>query len=521
MTRPHRLAGLVLALAAAAGPARADLLTEARIRQAALWRDAALQLEVAAGRRAEAARARDLAQAVAGWRARPETLDVMTEVAAVRPALEAYLSLPWKAETARWPAGEAPGVYALVAREELARARTDFAYAAAAGTSPAEALARGARVYLWTNGQTAAATSFDRLDADVAAAMGGAGEGWPAPAQPPGLDATPVRPAIPAPQPGGGVQGGLRWIGATGDQVGPSGGAPDGRPDAQLEFTFPLAAQPVTMINLSLVDRAGNLCCQTWSTGDARFRFLGVSAPGGAPARAFAPMLGYPPATLRLYAAGTELFAGRMGVQATVVFADGTFWAARTSAGDVATIFDQLQPGAPPPGAPSAMPGSPPVPNVAGYPPQLTAPFAVTPPPGPPPRGAATLAWNGQSADQVGMKDSSADGRPDGTFTFDLTEAQPRTIRWVELVNDKGSRWVTSPAANWYLGVSSPGAGLLNAGGQKEPLGNIGPGTTRLVLHATSDESFRTGNVFTAIAIYDDGTTARASVTIGRPRDYF
>lgn len=489
------LLSLVFVLALTPAAVRADAASDERVRQAALWRDAALQLEVIEGRRTEAARAQELAQAVSRWRA--EAVDPAAEIAAARPALEAYLSLDFNPGEARWPSDKPAEVYAGLVRDELAAARSGLANAAAAGASPGPALGRAARAYGLTNGLTDLASNFDRLDADVAAAMG------PVAAAPP--------PPFAAPPPNG---DGLRWMGVQGDRVGQTSGALDGQPDVEFELTFPMTAPPVQMINLSLLDPAGNLCCQAWSTADARFRFLGVSAPGGTPAQAFAPVLGYPPTTVRLHASGAELFARRVGVQATVVFANGTYWTARTDAGDIAPAPDPLRPGLPPPPQPAFPP--PDQPAAPAYPLAANPPPALAEQPPAPVAGpdVATLAFNGVSVDQVSHLAIGADGKPDGIFALDLRVSEVRAIRAIALVSGSGARWTSDASDAWYLGVSQR-AGLKNGAGQQAPLATIGAGDTRYNLHASDRGAFRTGEVFRVTVSFEDGGTLTAETTLG------
>lgn len=166
---PRTLAVPAPRTSGAAGPQ--DALSETRLREVAVWRAAFLQLEVAVGRRTQTSRADALAQAVALWRAQPATINVQAEIAALTPLAEAYLSMTWEANAARWPSGESPAVYARMAKWEMSEARIDFVYATAATSSPGPALARAARVYGWTQGRKDMPTAFDDLDADVAVAM--------------------------------------------------------------------------------------------------------------------------------------------------------------------------------------------------------------------------------------------------------------------------------------------------------------------------------------------------------------
>lgn len=179
--RPARAVLIVLAvilapLPAAAQPApSANGLLRPEVRDAALWRAAALRLEVALGRRQETSRAQALAQAAAAWRASPQTASPAAEIDAVRPFVEAYMAPSLGA--ARWPSDEAPGVYPILAAEELRGARSDLDLARRSGGSPGPGLARVARVYSWAQGRTDGPTPFDDLDADIDAAFAPAVQG--------------------------------------------------------------------------------------------------------------------------------------------------------------------------------------------------------------------------------------------------------------------------------------------------------------------------------------------------------
>ena len=160
-----------------------------------LWRATALRLEVELGRRPEAGRAQALAQALAGWRDRPETADLAAEIAAARVLGDAYLASSRMPPVPSWPADEAPGVYPILAEEELRTARAECRSAAAARRSPAIALSRGARAFGWARGRTDGGRPFDDLSAHVDAAFGVAMGGPPGPARFPGSRPLPRPPS--------------------------------------------------------------------------------------------------------------------------------------------------------------------------------------------------------------------------------------------------------------------------------------------------------------------------------------
>lgn len=478
----------IFAIAVMAAPAAAranpqDAPSEARLREAALWRAAALQLDVVVGQRTESSRAEALTQVVADWRARPDTIDVLAEIALLKPRGAAYLS-PTFAPDARWPADEPPGVYALVAQRELAAARIDFTYAAAAATSPGQPLARAARVYGWTIGRTDAPTNFDNLDRDVAAAMASA------PGPSPLVQAAAGAVAYP-----GTVTSGvtLKWVGFGTDRVGTRAPAPDGQPDAEFEILYPSRSQPVQMINLSMASPSGQLCCQSWSTAGQQFHFLGVGDPRTGVlgnASGFSAQLGAAPETLRLYAAASQWFTPGWNVVATVVFADGAFISGSTVVGASQAV--------PPPavGAPASGAGAAP----------------ATP-------GQITLQWAGMTRDEVAPGGvATADGKADAAFVLDASGMSARIVS-IDLYasdaqgqNAGGYRWSTRAGSSWVLGVSTA-AGRVNPAGYQDNL-NLAPQALALFA-ADAGPAFSSGRYLASEVVFADGRKAIAVAAVG------
>ena len=509
---------LILALTAAASASRADAFTDSRLREVAMWRAAALQLDVINGQRSEVSRAQALAQAVAEWRARPETISLSAEIAAFAPRGQQYLSLSWVQNLARWPTDEPPGVYAWVVAQELSAARVEFAYAMGAGNSPGDALARGARAYLLTNGITDPRTSFDNLSQDVAAAMA-AGVRASIPGQ---LGGSYVPPAYPAPtygsgspqpitaqptiSPGYGIaaRGGAinaAWAGLTGDDVSTNGsGRPDGVPDGQINLSFPGEGRVLKGLDVYRVDAQGGRTSTHWTSRSSGNWVLGAWIQRGK-VNPSGPVdsLGVAAQPMALFVAddGTLRPGERFEVEAT--FTDGS-----TSKGHF--IVGQgggAGPGAPPPGGVidfNAPPGGGPD---GGY--------------RPAPSAAIEAVWAGMGADEVSPNGSARpDGAADGQIQIRFA-ADGRFLKGLDVygLDAQGGRtsthWTSWSDGYWVLGVRARGL-RLNPGGA---VPNLSIPAQPLTLFVADDGSLRPGQRFEVEATFADGSTSKGYFAVG------
>jgi hypothetical protein len=160
-----------------------------------------------------------------------------------------------------------------------------------------------------------------------------------------------------------------------------------------------------------------------------------------------------------------------------------------------------------------------PRPPVTQFPPPLpTSTGSGAIPPAAPTSGPVTLTFVGTSPDRIGVRGPAPDSQPDAEF--EIRYARGNNL--VQMVNLSMAApngqlccqaWSTAGTEFHFLGVSTPGTGVLaNAMGFTPTLG-YPPETLRL--HAASPEWFTAGWRVVATVVFTDGTYISGSTIIG------
>jgi len=145
-----------------------------------------------------------------------------------------------------------------------------------------------------------------------------------------------------------------------------------------------------------------------------------------------------------------------------------------------------------------------------------TVAVAVAPPP------VLTLTYHGKLRDRVGQSSVAlgADGAPDGTLMVTLSAAEGRMITGVQLQSSAPGGWDTDAGTDaWVLGVASTldGALLNDPGTMAVNFTVADGGSFRLFAADFANIEFVPGVTLTVTAVFSDGSTAQASVTVPPP----
>jgi len=129
------------------------------------------------------------------------------------------------------------------------------------------------------------------------------------------------------------------------------------------------------------------------------------------------------------------------------------------------------------------------------------------------------VAYNGKLRDRVGQHDLvlGADGMLDGTLTVTLSASGGRTITQLQLQSSAPGSWDTSAGtSSWVLGVASTlDSALLNdPGTMAVDFAVADGGSFRLFAADWANIEFVPGTTLTVTAVFSDGTSTRASVTV-------
>jgi len=130
-----------------------------------------------------------------------------------------------------------------------------------------------------------------------------------------------------------------------------------------------------------------------------------------------------------------------------------------------------------------------------------------------------TLSYDGKLRDRVGPGSVGlgGDGALDGTLTAALSAAGGRTVTRMQLQSNAPGTWDTDSATPaWVLGVAiTLDAPLLNDPGTMAVNFAVADGGGFHVFAADwADIEFTPGTTLTLTAVFSDGTSARASVTV-------
>jgi hypothetical protein len=168
---------------------------------------------------------------------------------------------------------------------------------------------------------------------------------------------------------------------------------------------------------------------------------------------------------------------------------------------------------------PAPTPWPPPALPVTQYPAAVPGPTGTGPvPPANSQTGPLMLAWIGTSPDRIGVRGPGMDGQPDAEFEIRYARGD-KLVQMVNLsmVAPNGQlccqAWSTAGTQFHFLGVSTPGTGVLaNSTGFTPTLG-YPPETLRL--HAASPGWFTAGWNVLATVVFSDGTFISGSTIIG------
>jgi hypothetical protein len=142
----------------------------------------------------------------------------------------------------------------------------------------------------------------------------------------------------------------------------------------------------------------------------------------------------------------------------------------------------------------------------------VTVATAVVPP-------SLAVTFDGKLRDRVGQSNLQlgGDGVLDGTLTVTLTATGGRTITRLTLQSSAPGTWDTDPATSaWVLGVAATlDTALLNDPGTMAVNVMVPDGgSVRLFAADWADIEFVPGTLLTVTAVFSDGTTARATLTV-------
>ena len=132
---------------------------------------------------------------------------------------------------------------------------------------------------------------------------------------------------------------------------------------------------------------------------------------------------------------------------------------------------------------------------------------------------ALAVTYDGKLRDRVGQSSIAlgADGGLDGTLTVTLSASGGRTITHLQLQSSAPGSWDTDAATSaWVLGVASSLDGaLLNDPGTMAVNFTVPDGASfRLFAADFANIEFVPGVTLTVTAVFSDGSSARASVTV-------
>jgi hypothetical protein len=138
----------------------------------------------------------------------------------------------------------------------------------------------------------------------------------------------------------------------------------------------------------------------------------------------------------------------------------------------------------------------------------------------PPPPATIAVTYHGKARDRVGQGNTAlaADGALDGTLTLTLNATGGRTVTAIRMQSTTAGTWDTTAATGyWVLGVAPTATGaLLNNPTSMAVTASVAAGGSLSLFGSDwAGRHFVTGTILTVTATFSDGTSAKASTTVG------